>query len=75
MFNTESCILRSTCPCCGTLNHTHALQAEWDVYMAGALAQDAFRSLSATDRETVISGLCADCQATFFAEDDEEVDD
>jgi hypothetical protein len=31
--------------------------------------------MSATDRESLISGLCPDCQATFFAEDDEEVDD
>jgi hypothetical protein len=37
--------------------------------------QDAFPTMSATDRESLISGLCADCQATFFAEDDEEVDD
>lgn len=72
MFNTEACIIRTTCPFCGTLNHTHALQAEWDAYVAGALAQDAFQSLSATDRETVISGLCADCQAKFFGDEEED---
>ena len=75
MFNTEACIIRTTCPCCGQLNHIHALQAEFDAWQAGALVQDAFPTMDATDRESLISGLCADCQATFFAEDDEEVDD
>jgi hypothetical protein len=75
MFNTETCIIRSTCPCCGTLNHIHALQSEFDAWQAGALVQDAFPTMSATDRESLISGLCPDCQATFFADDDEEVDD
>jgi hypothetical protein len=32
--------------------------------------------MSATDRESLISGLCPDCQAIFFSGyDDEEVDD
>ena len=75
MFNTEACIIRSTCPCCGTLNHIHALQSKFDAGQAGALVQDAFPTMSTTERESLISGLCPDCQATFFAEDDEEVDD
>jgi hypothetical protein len=76
MFNPEVCIIRSVCPCCGELNHIHALQSEFDAWEAGARVQDAFPTMSATDRESLISGLCPDCQAIFFSGyDDEEVDD
>ena len=75
MFNTEACIIRSTCPFCGTLNHIHALQFEFDAWQAGALVQDAFPTMSATDRESLISGLCPSCQESFFGSDEEDEDE
>lgn len=63
------------CPTCGAVTWIHCEDAQWEAYTAGALAQDAFPDMDPTSRETVISGLCADCQATFFADDEEEVDD
>lgn len=75
MFNPETCIIRAVCPCCGDLLHIHALVSQFEAWQAGALIQDAFPDMDATDRETLISGLCPDCQATFFAEEDEELED
>lgn len=72
MFNTEACIIRSTCPFCGKLNHIHALQSEFDAWQAGALVQDAFPTMSATDRESLISGMCPECQSSFFGDDEDE---
>ena len=60
------------CPCCG-IGTCLALDieavADW---RNGALAQDVFPELSATDRETIISGLCEECQSEIFGEDDYE---
>lgn len=68
----ETIIIRTTCPFCGSLNHIHAKQPQFDAWQAGALAQDAFPDMSVTDRESLISGLCPDCQALIFGSGDEE---
>ena len=69
MFNTETVIIHTTCPCCGTLNNIHALGSQFNAWRAGALVQDAFPDLSTADRESLISGLCLNCQAIFFNEE------
>ncbi len=69
MFNTETIIIRTTCPCCGTLVHVHALESQYNAWLDGALVQDAFPDMSITDRESLISGLCSKCQAIFFNEE------
>lgn len=66
-------IVPCTCPFCGKVSRIHTTTAAWNAYQDGALAQDAFPDLSIADRETLISGLCLECQADFFdAEMDEE---
>ncbi len=72
MFNTEMTIIRTVCPFCGKLNHIHAKQSEFDAWQAGALVQDAFPTMSLADRESLISGLCLDCQADIFDAEMEE---
>lgn len=62
------------CPCCGV--HTYlALDIEAvDEWRNGALAQNVFPELSVTDRETIISGLCEDCQSEIFGEEEDDSD-
>lgn len=62
------------CPCCG-IGTCLALDIEAVAnWRNGALVQNVFPELSATDRETIISGLCADCQSEIFGEEEEEDD-
>lgn len=63
------------CPFCGAFYWIHSEQAHWDAYMAGALVQDAFPDLTATERESIISGICATCQDEVFGEDEDEEED
>ncbi len=37
-------------------------------YESGALVQNAFPYLSATDRECIVSGMCPTCQDKIFGE-------
>lgn len=58
----------------------HAVKvSEYDykAYCEGALAQDAFPYLDATEREQIISLICPQCQESIFGteEEDEDFDD
>lgn len=60
------------CPFCGQMTEVEAPLdgvAEWQ---AGELVQKALPGLNATQRETLISGLCEDCQEGLFGADDDE---
>ena len=59
-------IIERTCPFCGATHFVEALLSEVEAYEAGALAQDAFRSLNATEREQIISQICPKCQDEIF---------
>ena len=65
-------IIPCSCPFCGAITRIHTTTTAWNAYEDGALAQDAFPDLSATERETLISGLCAGCQYAVFGEEDED---
>ena len=54
------------CPFCGKTSYVEVKQADFDAWEAGALAQDVFEYLTATEREILISGLCEDCQNNIF---------
>lgn len=73
MMNTEE-ISNVTCYCpfCSNVSTILVDTADYNAWRAGKLAQRAFPYLSAEDRETLISGLCPDCQESFFEEDEEE---
>lgn len=43
-------VLELTCPFCGNVHYVEVPLEELEAYEAGALAQNAFRSLNATDR-------------------------
>lgn len=61
MFNIE-CV----CPFCGKTHYVRVPADGWYAYVNGALAQDAFPTLSATKREQLISNICPDCQEEIF---------
>ena len=56
------------CPFCGDEHYVEVPLEELEAYENGALAQDAFRSLDATQREQIISHMCPECQAKIFGE-------
>lgn len=67
-------ILKSSCVYCGKRTEVEIKSfkdyANWQEN--GMLCQQAFPYLSATERETLISGLCPACQLIFFEGEDNE---
>lgn len=59
-------VLEFVCPFCGDYHYVEVPLEELEAYEAGALAQDAFKSLSATEREQIISRICPECQDRIF---------
>ena len=66
--------LEITCPFCGASHSVSVNYEDYIAYSEGALAQNAFPYLSATEREQIISGICPDCQKSVFG-DDEDYED
>lgn len=58
--------LSMECPFCGNPHFVTVKEDEYNQYMEGAHAQVVFSSLSATEREQVISHICPDCQSSLF---------
>jgi len=67
-------VIACRCPLCGKISQILCEESAWDAYEAGALAQEAFADMNVFERETIISGMCEDCQMTFFEEEDEDCD-
>lgn len=55
-----------TCPFCGKKTQIVISQHDYDNWCNGALVNNAFPYLTATERESIISGLCPDCQKEIF---------
>ena len=69
----------TTCPFCGRETAVVVADADYEVWQAGALIQDAFPYLDADERELLISGICPTCWnktfGDFVAEEDEVIDE
>lgn len=59
-------IITLKCPFCGTVHKVEANTNEYLAWMGGELIQNAMPSLTATEREQLISQLCPDCQRKIF---------
>ena len=59
-------VLELLCPFCGDTHFVEVRLEDLEAYEAGALAQDAFPYLSATEREQIISRICPECQDRIF---------
>ena len=56
------------CPFCDEITYIEIPIDEWEAYQNGALAQNAFKSLTVEERETIISGMCPECQRRVFGD-------
>ena len=59
-------LLGMVCPFCGTEHFVFVPVEELTEYEMGAMAQVAFKSLNATEREQIISHICPECQEKIF---------
>lgn len=59
-------LLAMNCPFCGKPHFVFVPVEELKAYENGALAQNAFKSLTATEREQIISQICPECQEKVF---------
>ena len=69
-METNTIDILTTCPFCGKDNEVTVPFAEFNAYENGEVAQRAFKSLNATQRELIISGICPDCQKRIFYGED-----
>ena len=69
MMTTVTC----RCPLCGTASYvTCDADAYFKYATTSALIQDVFPMMDIHTRETLISGMCLQCQESFFVEDEED---
>lgn len=68
---TQAYIIRGKCVITGKEHSVRVPPQEYyDYFMAGKLAQDALKSLSAEDREFLISGIAPDGWSAYEDDDD-----
>ncbi len=63
--------IENQCPWCGK---DYEIRVPYDGYRKwynGALIQNAFPTLTPTERECMITGYCADCQKKLFGDEEE----
>lgn len=74
-FTKTKTLLINYCPFCGKTNCIEVFNTQLAKFEADdtMFVADAFPQLSITDRETLISGICPDCQSSYFdGEDDDD---
>jgi len=62
------------CPLCGNRSIITCKSSEYSAYLLGALVQEAFPNLKLNERETLISGLCDECQEKYMSDDGDDCD-
>ena len=68
----DSVIITVVCPFCGKEHSVEVSESAFYEWQSGALIQHVMPTLSATEREQLVSRICPTCQAKFFGDDDEE---
>jgi len=63
--------IAKVCPDCGKTTWVGMPVEAYEAWQMGIKIQEAWPEGSATDRETLISGFCPECQEKIFKEDDE----
>jgi hypothetical protein len=62
--------IANQCPWCG---RPYEFEVSYDGYIqwrSGVLIQNAFPTLTPTEREYMLTGYCADCQKKLFGDDE-----
>lgn len=61
------------CPFCGTISHVTCDEKAYDIYATTRTPiQEIFPDMDLHTRELLISGMCFNCQASFFEDDDDD---
>lgn len=63
------------CPFCGKKVEVEVEESQYIAWLNGALVQDAFPTMSATNREILLTGMCPKCQDMIFSSGDEDDDE
>ena len=63
------------CPFCGKKVEVEVEESQYIAWLNGALVQDAFPTMSATNREILLTGMCPKCQDMIFSSGDEHDDE
>ena len=71
----EKIICEMICPFCGKKHVVVVEEEGFRKWQEGELIQKALPSLSATEREQLISDICPECQANIFGDDEDEDED
>lgn len=61
MSEQDTVIIPTRCPFCGTSNAVKVNRVDYLKWVEGMVCQNAMPSLSASDRELLITGICNDC--------------
>ena len=67
--------VENRCPFCGKKVEVEVEHSQYVEWLNGAMVQEAFPTLSATQREMLLTGMCPKCQDSIFGSGDEEDDD
>lgn len=65
-IKVEMITVSNVCPFCRKFYEIEVPFAGFMAYKSGALVQNAFPTLSPTERECLVSGLCTTCQDKVF---------
>ena len=68
----DSVMVTFVCPFCGKEHSVEVSESALYEWQNGALIQSVMPTLSATEREQLISHICPACQDSLFGEDPEE---
>ena len=68
----DSVIISMNCCVCGKEHTVEVSEHAYYQWQSGACIQTVMSTLSATEREQLISHICPACQASIFGADDEE---
>lgn len=71
----DSVMITIVCPFCGKEHSVEVSERAFYEWQSGALIQNVMPTLSATEREQLVSRICPACQANLFGEDPEEDED
>lgn len=69
-INNKEGIISTHCPFCGGINGVEVNERDYLDWQDGALVQEAFPYLNASEREMLISGICPDCWNGMFGGDE-----
>lgn len=64
-------VFENKCPWCGRTYTWEVPARDYAKWFGGMLVQDAFPTLSATEREYFLTGYCKDCQKKLFGEEED----